>query len=109
MIFLCEHETQGLAYQEAMASGMPILAWDRGFWADPLWKRFHATAPPASSVPFFSPACGEKFQGIDDFPAVLATFIQRRSSYRPRLFVADRLAMTNSAKTYAREYFALAD
>jgi hypothetical protein len=107
MIFLCEHETQGLAYQEAMASGVPILAWDRGFWADPLWKRFHASPPPASSVPFFSSTCGEKFKGVDDFPAALTSFRERHSSYRPRQFVADHLAMKKSAEIYAQEYFAL--
>src|ERR1700683_2186830 len=30
MIFLCEHETQGIAYQQTLACGAPILAWDRG-------------------------------------------------------------------------------
>lgn len=35
-IFLSEHETQGIAYQQALACGVPILAWDRGgFWQDP--------------------------------------------------------------------------
>ncbi len=36
MIFLCEHETQGLAYQQALSCNVPILAWDRGgYWRDP--------------------------------------------------------------------------
>ena len=35
MIFLVEHETQGIAYQEAMACDVPILAWDQGNWLDP--------------------------------------------------------------------------
>src|SRR5205807_3511959 len=35
MIFLCEHESQGLAYQEALSSGVPILAWDQGWCLDP--------------------------------------------------------------------------
>src|SRR5262249_1522495 len=29
MVFLCEHETQGLAYQQALACDVPIFAWDR--------------------------------------------------------------------------------
>ena len=53
LLFLCENETQGIAYQEAMASNAPVLAWDRGYWADPQWKEHLATAPWASSVPFF--------------------------------------------------------
>jgi len=28
MLFLCEHETQGLAYQQAIAAGLTILDWD---------------------------------------------------------------------------------
>jgi len=27
MIFLCQHESQGIAYQEALASGVPVFAW----------------------------------------------------------------------------------
>lgn len=30
IIFLCEHESQGLAYQECLSSNVPILAWDQG-------------------------------------------------------------------------------
>jgi hypothetical protein len=29
LIFLCEHETQGLAYQEALSANVPVLAWTR--------------------------------------------------------------------------------
>jgi len=27
MIFLCQHESQGIAYQEPLASGVPVFAW----------------------------------------------------------------------------------
>ena len=38
MIFLCEHETQGIAYQQALSRNVPILAWDRGGdWQDPTY------------------------------------------------------------------------
>ena len=30
MVFLCEHETQGFAYLQALSAGVPIFAWDRG-------------------------------------------------------------------------------
>ncbi len=107
MIFLCEHETQGLAYQEAMASGVPILAWDRGVWADPLWQRFMAAAPPASSVPFFSPECGERFVGWEDFEAKLDQFLSRRERYDPRSYVLEHLSPAKSARIYAEQYFSL--
>lgn len=107
MLFLSANETQGLAYQEAMASGLPILAWDRGYWADPQWKKYFEAAPWASSVPFFAPECGERFKGMDDFPFVLDRFQGSLAHYRPRQFVLDRLSLAESAKRYADAYFGL--
>jgi hypothetical protein len=107
MIFLCEHETQGLAYQEALASNVPILAWDNGYWLDPSWKRFSKHKIPASSVPFFSEACGEKFRDLEDFERALSAFRSRQSDLNPRKYIAENLTMRGSAKIYANEYFSL--
>ena len=105
LLFLCENETQGIAYQEAMASNVPVLAWDRGYWADPQWKPYMETAPWASSVPFFSEACGERFTGMDDFGAKLDRFIERRELYRPRAYVTHNLNIAHSGELYAKAYF----
>jgi hypothetical protein len=51
MLFLCEHETQGMAYQEALACNIPVLAWDQGYWLDPNRPQFEAEPVTASSVP----------------------------------------------------------
>jgi len=107
MLFLSHHETQGLAYQEAMASNVPILAWDKGVWTDPLWKKFASEPPATSSVPFFSSACGETFRDITEFKVTLDRFIEKRSTYRPRDYVAQNLSMDASAKLYADHYFSL--
>ena len=107
MIFICEHETQGLALQEAMAAGVPILAWDNGYWADPLWKKFQSTPPVASSVPFFSSECGEKFSNVTEFESILLRFREKIASYQPRHYVRKKLNMKISAKIYADEYFGL--
>jgi glycosyltransferase involved in cell wall biosynthesis len=108
LLFLCENETQGIAYQEAMASGLPVLAWDRGYWADPQWREHYKEPPWASSVPFFSQACGEKFKCAEDFGRQLDVFLARRDSYRPRAYVAENLTFARSAELYAKAYFALA-
>ena len=105
MIFLCEHETQGLAYQEALASNVPVLAWDNGYWLDPLWERFSANKIPASSVPFFSDICGETFRDISDFERVLSIFLDRLSSFKPRKYVVEKLTMKESAEKYSGQYF----
>jgi glycosyltransferase involved in cell wall biosynthesis len=107
MVFLCENETQGIAYQEAMAANVPILAWNRGYWGDPQWREHLTAPPPATSVPFFSKMCGERFVGTEDFSESLDQFIRRRSDYRPRDFVRESLSLAGSAELYAEAYFAL--
>jgi hypothetical protein len=107
LVFLCEHETQGLAYQEAMACNVPILAWDNGFWLDPMRPRYEPNPVPASSVPYFSAACGERFRDTADLPRALDTFLARRSGYAPRRYVEEHLSYEVSARVYADQYRAL--
>ena len=109
MVFLCEHETQGFACQEAMACNVPVLAWDNGYWLDPLWQRFSAQMIPASSVPFFSPDCGERFADLAGFEPALDRFSERLPSLTPRKYVTENLSMKQSADTYAGYYFGLVD
>jgi hypothetical protein len=77
MIFLCEHESQGLAYQECLACDVPILAWDQGWWLDPNRIRWGTPDVPATSVPYFDSRCGEKFKGIEEFETQLERFLER--------------------------------
>jgi glycosyltransferase involved in cell wall biosynthesis len=107
MLFLCEHETQGIAYQEALACNVPVLAWDNGFWLDPLWRRFSIDMIPASSVPFFSAECGERFAGVEEFERALKRFLQSIQDYQPRRFVEERLSLEQSADMYSRAYRSL--
>jgi hypothetical protein len=106
MVFLCEHETQGIAYQEALASNVPIIAWDNGYWLDPLWRKVSAEKIAASSVPFFSADCGETFRDPSEFDAALSRFLQRLPAYRPRHYVSKNLSMEESARQYVAQYFA---
>jgi glycosyltransferase involved in cell wall biosynthesis len=106
MVFVCEHETQGLACQEAMACNVPVLAWDEGVLVDPWQKKFAAPDLRVSSVPYFDGRCGERFQ-IADFEAVLAKFWSRLDSYQPRRFVEEELSLAQSAQSYLAAYGAL--
>jgi hypothetical protein len=108
MLFLCEHETQGLAYQEAMASNVPILAWDNGFWLDPNRPRWEEHPVPASSVPYFAPECGEKFRDMGDFEPALDRFVAGLDRYTPRDYVTRELSLERSADLYMRHYRAAA-
>jgi lysophospholipase L1-like esterase len=100
MIYLCEHETQGIACAEAMACDVPVLAWDQGRWLDPVRLRFGDADVPASSVPYFDARCGDRFAGPEDLDAALDRFFPSLDGYTPRAFVADRLSLDRSAQLY---------
>jgi hypothetical protein len=105
MLFICEHETQGMAYQEALASGLPVLAWDQGYWLDPNRPLFEAEPVKASSVPYFGPECGERFTGAEDFAAALDRFSAGLTSYSPRAWVRTHLSPAKSAELYLHAYY----
>ncbi len=105
MLFMCEHETQGIAYQEALASNVPIIAWDHGWWTDPVWQAYSENPIPATSVPMFSPECGEKFKMVRDFPETFDKFWGSLDKYKPREFIKKEVSFKKSAELYIKYYF----
>jgi glycosyltransferase involved in cell wall biosynthesis len=104
MIFLCEHETQGLAYQEALASNLPVLAWDNGYWLDPRRPALDPNPVPTTSVPYFSPECGERFRCAPDLADVFDRFWNQLPVYEPRKYVQRELSLEGSAGLYLQHY-----
>ncbi|RJE78485.1 glycosyltransferase [Paracoccus sp. JM45] len=101
MIFLCEHETQGLAYQEAMASGIPILAWNEGTLVDPVEKKLVPNGVFAPSVPYFDERCGTTFTE-ESVEASFDQFWAALSQFDPRSYVEDNLSVERSAYIYLK-------
>lgn len=103
LAFLCEHETQGLAYQEALAADVPVFAWDEGEFVDPQLRRDAPAGLAVSSVPYFDARCGRRFRA-----AALETEFDRfwagRDHYRPRDYVRDQLSLARSAEAYLELY-----
>jgi hypothetical protein len=113
MIFLCEHETQGLAYQQALSCNVPILAWNRsGFWQDPEFYPDRVKFEPVSSVPYWDFRCGLTFCGAVDFEVSFDRFwsgIEGRH-FKPGEFILENLTLRKCAKLYLdhwREAFAV--
>lgn len=102
LLFLCEHETQGLAYQQAMSAGLPVLAWDPGQWLDPWRFRYGTISMPATSVPFFDQRCGTTFKSLADFEGKFEEFWSDQSAllYRPRDYVLENLGIELCAHRY---------
>jgi glycosyltransferase involved in cell wall biosynthesis len=102
MIFLCEHESQGLAYQECLSTDVPILAWDQGFCLDPNRHAWGQPEIPATSVPFFDERCGLRFDHASAFDGQLDTFLERNAhrQFAPRSFVLEQLTLEACARRY---------
>jgi glycosyltransferase involved in cell wall biosynthesis len=103
MVFLCEHETQGIAYQQALSCGVPILAWERGgFWQDPSYFPHKVKFAPVSSVPYWDERCGVKFQDMSEFPNKLEEFLDKlnRQQFAPRDYIVENLTLEKCAQRY---------
>jgi hypothetical protein len=103
-IFLCEHETQGLAYQEAMSMNIPIFAWDEGKLSDNELKPFATNDLVVTSVPYFSEDCGIRFQK-ENFHDRFGAFWNELNNFKPREYVEKNLNLKTSAQLYLNSYF----
>jgi hypothetical protein len=107
MLFLSHWEGQGIAYQEALSTNTPVLAWDRKRW-DPGWMPYVAYRKgqevPATSVPYFDDRCGATFSGVADFQEAFAVFWSsvQRGAYRPREYVLEELTLERRSAEYVR-------
>ena len=103
MIYLSEHETQGLARLQANSCNIPVLAWDQqGFWEDPSYYPHKVQFSPVSSVPHWDERCGVRFQNMEEFPVRLEEFLTRlsRGDFKPRQFVEQGFTLEQSARNY---------
>jgi hypothetical protein len=104
MVFLCEHESQGIACQQALSCGVPVLAWNRGGpWQDPEYfphkVRYEGGV---SSVPYFDARCGMTFTDADGFISAWGDFWSRLGAgdFAPRDYVMDNLTLERGALHY---------
>jgi len=103
MIFLCESETQGIAYQQALSCDVPLLAWDQGgAWRDPAYFP-GVMFEPVTSVPYWDDRCGMKFADAAEFPSQWEAFWERclAHSFHPRDYVMETLTLEQCARRYA--------
>lgn len=103
MVFLCEHETQGIALQQALSCGIPIFAWDfGGVWQDPDYYPHRVVFEPVTSVPYWDDRCGIKFADASGFRAGFPAFWSRVTSgdFDPRSFILDNFTLEERARSY---------
>ena len=88
-------ESQGIAVQEIMSMGVPIIAWDIKEWLD----QGEAYRVPATSIPYWDERCGEVFFYIDDLEVTFSKFYATLDEYDPKAFIKDNLSFECSVKT----------
>ena len=88
-------ESQGIAVQEIMSMGVPIIAWDIKEWLD----QGEAYRVPATSIPYWDERCGEVFFNIDELDVTFSKFYAKLDEYDPKAFVKDNLSFECSIKT----------
>jgi glycosyltransferase involved in cell wall biosynthesis len=84
MVFLSKSETQGLAYLEALACGVPVIAWDVGkLWRErPRDTRLGTRRVRSTSVPYWDERCGVKFKSAEEFAARFDSFFEQVNACR---------------------------
>jgi hypothetical protein len=103
VVYLCEHETQGIAYQQMLAAGVPIFAWDRqSYWEDPNFFPDQVRYGPVSSVPYWDERCGRKFENAKEFRAAFDTFWEKvqGGEFSPREYIVETLTLEKCARWY---------
>ena len=88
-------ESQGIAVQEIMSMGVPIIAWDIKEWLD----QGEAYRVPATSIPYWDERCGEVFFNIDELDVTFSKFYAKLDEYDPKAFIKDNLSFECSVKT----------
>jgi len=106
MIFLCEHESQGIACCEALSMNVPVLAWDQGFWLDPNRFAWNDPVVPATSVPFFDERCGMTFVDFEAFNQTISSFYSKvqNNEFAPREYILCHLTLKKKRRTNAGDY-----
>lgn len=101
LIWLGRVETQGIAQQEALSSGVPILVVDA-----PNYRDAYPPPPypeqvldyPATSAPYFDDRCGTIVRSLENVPFGIGYMYDEFNRFKPGDFVRERLNLVSQAK-----------
>jgi hypothetical protein len=94
------HESQGIALQEALSTGTPILVCDVSRIGDqmPLAPFMRRMADyPATAAPYFDERCGVRIEHLRDFDDALIEMVNSSARFRPRDYVLENLSLEAQA------------
>jgi hypothetical protein len=94
-IFLTGTESQGIAYMEALAMGLPLYIIEVNEFYYEL-QNYRFTSPNVSAAPYFDSRCGVKHKDLSQLP----NFIQTLGTYTPRSYILDNHTVKLGATKY---------
>ena len=105
-VWIGSHESQGIALEECLSSGVPVLVWDVQRFSDADgWSGSGYPDFPVTTVPYWDGRCGDRVFSADDLRRQLPEFLARATegAFEPREFVLENLSLEKQA----REFLAL--
>jgi hypothetical protein len=81
-------ESQGIAIQQIMSTNTPLLVWDVQEW-NYLGDKYKV---PATSVPYWSDDCGEKFYNLSELDITFDRFYGKINTYNPKKLIDAELS-----------------
>ena len=81
-------ESQGIAIQKIMSTNTPLFVWDVSEW-DYMGEQYKVSA---SSVPYWSKDCGEKFYDLSEMNDVFEKFYDNIDNYNPKELIDSELS-----------------
>jgi len=107
-IWYGRQESQGLALQETLAMGCPIIVIEVSKIGDYNGGGYRLTprelAIPASSAPYFDDRCGLKLKAISELDTAIDKMEKEYSAYDPKSFIAENLSLEMSARNLLSKF-----
>ncbi len=96
VIYLTEHESQGLALHEAWMGDVPTLVWDAGGFT----YNNNFVVMDGAAAPYLNPLTGMSFKGAQDFETVYNSFRANQVNFKPRQYSLSNFTDKKSAEKY---------
>lgn len=94
------HESQGFAFQEALAMNVPLFVWNVKTLAD----QYNGNRPAlsATTLAYWDDSCGNSFTDSTDLEGAFTFFLEnlKNGQYQPRKFVENTLSVKACAERF---------